>query len=245
MMALIGGLWLGAIYLGIDVRHVAYLALAESNLMEKVPENMRPEVPESERGPSQAELAKSVQNELVALRHEITSLRDTHPAQAETKVPETTAATTANPEELTKRATLEYWQKLYDVVHRQATLQVGAESAATEGNATKVAALKARISRFSGSAIRALPTTNVDPAAAEFGTALADWYETGASVYDEAVQVWESPARGDAKEQLTTAWDQKQTQYQNEGRLLVDRATGIRDSLVRRFGDGFEPIVGF
>ena len=27
LMALVGGIWLGAIYLGVDVRHVAYVAL--------------------------------------------------------------------------------------------------------------------------------------------------------------------------------------------------------------------------
>lgn len=246
LMALIGGVWLGAIYLGIDVRRVAYLALSESDLMEKVPENLRPDVPESERGPSQAELAKSVQQELVALRHEITTLRDTQESQAETKVPtlEATTAAIAGKDDLAKQATVEYWQKLFEVVHRQATLQVGAESAATEGNATKVAALKARISRLSASAIRALATASVDPAATEVGADIADWYDTAASVYDEAVGAWESPARGDAKQQLMAAWERNQTQLENEGRLLVDRAAGVRDSLVRRFGEGFEPILG-
>lgn len=247
LMALVGGIWLGAIYLGIDVHHVAYVALAESDLMEKVPENLRPEVPDSEKGPSQAELAQSVQHELVALRHEITALRDSQVAQDADAVPslESTTNALADANDQAQQATLEYWQKLIDVVHRQATLQVGAESAATEGNATKVAALKARISRFTASAIHSLTTTNVDPSAAKFGADLAGWYEASAAVYEEAVQVWESPARGDAKQQLTAEWDRKETQNQNEGRLLLDRAKAVRDSLERRFGEGFEPIAGF
>ncbi len=247
LMALVGGLWLGAIYLGINVKHVAYFALAESDLMEKVPENLRPEVPESEKGPSQAELAKGVQSELVALRHEITALRNSQETQEAADVPslESTTTASASADDEAKQATLDYWQKLVDVVERQATLQVGAESSANESNATKVAALKARISRFTASGIRSLTTKNVDPAAAKFGADLADWYEASATVYDEAVQVWESPARGEAKEQLTAEWDRKETQNQNEGRLLLDRAKAVRDSLERRFGEGFEPIARF
>jgi hypothetical protein len=62
--------------LGIDVHHVAYVALSESDLLEKVPEQWRPEVPESAAGaPSSRELAKTVQNELVSLREEISALR--------------------------------------------------------------------------------------------------------------------------------------------------------------------------
>ena len=212
--------------------------------MDKMPDGWRPEVPESAKTPSPAELAASVQNELAALRHEITSLRDTQQTETEASVPplEATTATSADATSRAKQASLDYWNRLYDVVHRQATLQIDAESAATEGNATKVAALKGRISRFSASAIRALPTTDVDDAAAKLGQELANWYENGANLYDKAVQVWESPARGQAGDQLTQDWEKTQVQHQNEGRLMTDRATAVRDSLTRRFGEGFPPL---
>ena len=42
-LALVGGLWLGAIYLGVDVRQATYVALADSKLMDTVPESWRPE----------------------------------------------------------------------------------------------------------------------------------------------------------------------------------------------------------
>jgi hypothetical protein len=243
LMALVGGIWLGAIYLGVDVRHIAYVALDESKMIDKMPEGWRPEEAASEKTPTPAELAASVQNELAALRHEITSLRDTQ-AEAEVSVPplETTTAAIADATARAKQASLDYWTRLFDVVHSHAALQVDAESAASEGNATKVAALKGRISRFSASAIRALPTAEVDATATKLGQELADWYENGANLYDKAVQVWESPARGQAGDQLTQDWEKTQVQHQNEGRLMTDRATAVRDSLTRRFGEGFAPL---
>ncbi len=237
LMALVGGVWLGAVYLGVDVRHVAYVALAESEWMDKVPEQWRPAEPATKNAPSSAELAASVQNELVALRHEVTALRNSRHAQS-------AAIETANTNELAKNATLEYWTRINDIVHSQAALQLDAESAASEGNATKVAALKGRISRFSAGAIRALPTANVDPAAVTLGKELAAWYEAGAGLYDQAVQIWESPVRGQAGQQVTQEWEQAQAQHRNERQLLNDRVAAVRDSLNRRLGAGFAPLAG-
>jgi hypothetical protein len=244
LMALVGGVWLGAVYLGVDVRHVAYVALADSELLEKVPENWRPIEPVSENAPSQKELAESVQNELVALRHEITALRTTRHTQSPAQVSVSSTGATQNADQFAKEASLEYWARLNDIVHSQATLQLDAESAATKGNATKVAALKGRISRFSASAIRALPTANVDPAAVSLGKELATWYENGAELYDQAVQIWESPARAQSGQQVTQEWEQGQAQHRNEGRLLAERVAAVYDSLTRRFGDGFAPLAG-
>ena len=41
VIAVIGGAWLGALYLGVDVNKVAYTALAQSDLLDKVPAKWR------------------------------------------------------------------------------------------------------------------------------------------------------------------------------------------------------------
>jgi hypothetical protein len=244
LMALVGGIWLGAIYLGIDVQKTAYVALSESQLMDKVPEKWRPVDPAAKDAPSSAELTKQVQNELVALREEITSLRDSQQSQPTTLAEKTTSAATTDADQQARQASLAYWSRINEIVHRQATLQYEAESAATTDIAAKVATLKARISRFSADAIRALPAANVDPAALKLGNELATWYDNGADLYDQAVQVWESPARTQAGQPVTQEWDRMQVQHQNEQRLLESRVAAVRDSLIRRFGDGFAPLAG-
>jgi hypothetical protein len=249
LIALVGGAWLGAIYLGIDVRHVAYVALSESELMEKVPEQWRPAEPAPAEGaPTPAQLAEAVQEELVALRHEITALRTTRhtPPAAGTNPSPTVAAVpeSADAHQLAKQASLDYWSRIHDIVRGQAALQLDAESAATEGNATKVAALKGRISRFSSRAIRAIPTNHVDPAAVALAKELAQWYENGGLLYDQAVQIWESPARGQSGPQITKEWEHARLQHRNESRLLGDQIAAVRDSLTRRFGEGFAEIAG-
>jgi hypothetical protein len=243
LFALIGGIWLGAVYLGIDVHRVAYVALAESELMEQVPEQWRPAPPAPTEGaPTPAELAEALQGELVALRHEITALRTTRHEPAAHTAPATNALTpptAVDEEQFTKQASLDYWTRLQDIVRGEAALQRDAESAATENNATKVAALKGRIDRFAASAIRALPTVDVDTSAVALARELAQWFEDGAVLYDQAVQIWESPSRGQGSPQVTQDWEQARLQHRNEGRLLSDRVAAVRDSLTRRFGEGF------
>jgi hypothetical protein len=78
LCAVVGGAWLGAMYLGVDVRHVAYSALKESKLLDRVPEKWRPASPDAKPGaeaPTPEQLAQHVEHELIALRQEITALR--------------------------------------------------------------------------------------------------------------------------------------------------------------------------
>ena len=242
LMALVGGAWLGAIYLGIDVRHMAYVALSESELIEKVPERWRPAAPEGAKGaPTSAELAHAVQNELASLRGEISDLRTTN----ETRQPGTVSKVSAaeNNDDLAKQQTTSYWNRIHEIVSEHSALQMAAETAATEGSATKLAALKARINRFAASALRAVPTENVDKAAVALSKELADWHERSGELYDRAVSLWESAARTQGGA-ITKDWEFAQLQLRNEARLMGDKFSAVRDSLSRRFGEEFREIPG-
>jgi hypothetical protein len=234
------------LYLGVDVRHLAYTALKDSQLLDRVPEKWRPASPDLKHGaeaPTPEQLARHVEEELVALRQEITALRtsrDTSPNRSSKTEPAGEAGNSQSESgRSVKGLSLAYWTRLCDIVRDETALQADAESAATQGNATQVAALKSRVCRFASSAIQAIPTEGVDPAATEFGKQLGQWYDHGSDLYDEAVRIWESPARGQDGHPLTEAWGQTKAQHRNEERLLNERGVVVRDSLVRRFGDEF------
>lgn len=244
LMALVGGAWLGAIYIGIDVHRLAYVALTESDLLEKVPEDWRPQPPEGfADAPTPAELAQAVQGELVALRHEITALRSERDPADSLQVATSNGgvhATSDNSSRSAQRETcLAFWNRLAEIVRDELALQFDAESAASDGNATKVAALKGRISRFASTAIAAVPTEGVDPAEIQLSQELAGWYERGGELYEKAVRIWESPSRGQSGHTLTKDWEQAHLQHLNEGKLLREKVAAVRDSLTRRFGSGF------
>jgi hypothetical protein len=246
LCALVGGAWIGALYLGVDARHVAYVALKDSQLLDRVPEKWRPASPDVKQGaeaPTPEQLTRHVEEELVALRQEVAALRTSRdtsldaPNVARPTGGATTFRTDSQP--TSKDRSIAYWTRLNDIVRDETALQVDSESAATQGNATQVAALKARVCRFASSAIQAIPTEAADPVATEFGKQLTKWYDHGGDLYEEAVRIWESPARGQNGHPLTDAWNESKAQHYNEGRLLNERGSVVRDSLVRRFGDEF------
>lgn len=244
LMALVGGVWLGAIYLGVDLHKVAYLALSESKLMDQVPDAWRPEVPESEQAPSREELTESVKNELVALREEISSLRDAQPKDstaAATNDRQNSANSADEPERTAQQATVEYWNRLGKIARNRHSLQQEAEKSATADNAAKVAKLKARISRLSVNAIYALPTKGVDSSLVAFSRELADWYESGAVLNEDAIQIWGSGSQGN-NPQLANEWQRAHAQFENEGRLLQGRADAIRGALTQHYGLDIPPI---
>src|SRR3954454_14153650 len=72
--AVIGGAWLGALYLGVDVRHLAFTALSQAQLLDKVPAELRP-VDSTEKVMTREQLLNTLHEELGSLRNQITTLR--------------------------------------------------------------------------------------------------------------------------------------------------------------------------
>jgi hypothetical protein len=246
LLGIIGGVWLGAVYLGLDLKHAAYVALAETDLLEKFPENWRPEVPaDAPRKPTSAELAESVQKELLSLHGEIAALRSKEDSPHISAIdPRTTAGSEpamSDRVSFAKRQTIAYWNRLHEVIGEQAFLQRSAESGTSGDAATKLAAMKARIHRFAARAILAIPTEDVDHLAQNLGQELADWYERAAANYEQAVMVWETPSRR-ADDPVAKDWEFAQIQIRNEGRLLSDKLAATRDALSRHFAHEFPDI---
>jgi hypothetical protein len=238
------------LYLGVDVRHIAYVALKDSQLLDRVPQKWRPAAPDAKQDgerPTPEQLAQHVEQELVALRQEVSALRSSRdgstgaPSKGESSGGEATA--TAKSGSVEKEHSLAYWSRLSDIVRDQSALQDDSESAATQNNATQVAALKARVCRFASSAIHAIPTDGVDSTATEYGQQLAEWYDHGAELYEKAVRIWQSPARDQDGQPLAEGWDESKAQHRNEERQLSERGAVVRDTLVGRYGTEF-PALG-
>src|SRR3954471_22350502 len=79
--AVVGGAWLGALFLGVDVRHLAFTALSESKLLDKVPADFRPANP-NEKIMTREQLLTTLHEELGSLRNQIATLRTGNAAGA-------------------------------------------------------------------------------------------------------------------------------------------------------------------
>jgi hypothetical protein len=236
-IAVIGGAWLGALYLGVDVRHLAFSALSQAQLLDKMPPELRPVNP-NEKLMTREQLLTTLHEELGSLRNQITSLHSGGAAGAATD-----AAGDREPNSAvlmpTKEKTLAYWQRLSEIATGEGQLQRDAESAFTADNAAKVFAIKGRISRFSAKAVEAVPTQEVDESVIRFGRQLGLWYDRAGELYEKAVRIWETPIGQQARTQLNNEWKGADDQHRSEGRLLNEKATAVRGSMSRIYGAEF------
>jgi hypothetical protein len=234
--ALVGGAWLGALYLGVDIRHLAVTALSQAQLLDKMPPELRPVDP-NEKVMTREQLLATLHEELGSLRNQITSL---HTGSAAGQAG-TTGDREQNSAELmpTKEKTFAYWQRLNEIAIGESQLQRDAESAFNADNAAKVFAIKGRISRFSAKAVEAVPTQEVDESVVRFGRQLGLWYERAGELYEKAVRIWETPIGQQARAQLNDEWKRADDQHHSEGRLLSDKAAAVRGSMSRIYGTDF------
>jgi hypothetical protein len=236
-IALVGGAWLGALYLGVDVRHLAFSALSQAKLLDKMPAELRPLDP-NEKVMTREQLLTTLHEELGSLRNQITSLRGGGGVGQATE-------TAANGEPIsaellpTKEKTLAYWQRLNEIAIGEGQLQRDAESAFNADNAAKVFAIKGRISRFSAKAVQAVPTQEVDRSVVRFGRQLGLWYDRAGELYEKAVRIWETPIGQQARAQLNEEWKRADDQHRSEGRLISDKASAVRGSMSRIYSTEF------
>lgn len=235
-IAVVGGAWLGALYLGVDVKNVAYTALSESKMLEKMPPEWRPEGPQ-DKAMTREQLLTTLREELGSLRNQIGALQSgkNENAAGQPQNPDADAAAQLP----TKEKTVAYWSRLNEIAMGEAALQKDAESAFNAANAAKVFAIKGRISRFAAKAVDAVPTWAVDDSAVRFGRQLGLWYDHGGELYEKAVRIWETPIGPQARTQLNDEWKHSDQHHHNEAKLLHEKAAAVRGSLGRVYGEEF------
>jgi hypothetical protein len=225
--AVVGGIWLGLLSMGVNVQHLAHSALSQADLMETLPEGWRPAAP-MDKAMNREQVVANLRDELGTLQTEIASLRAAGDEAHNSRRPNNTIA-------VPKQKTLAFWRRLSKIALNESMLQQEAELTFDESNAAKVFAVKARISRFAAKAVDAIPNQGAHPSVVEFGQQLRDWYDSAGDLYERAVQIWESPS-AQTRAQLNKDWRRAELQQRNEARLLFDRAAAVRGSLGRQFG---------
>lgn len=240
------GVWLGAHFLGVDLGAAAYTALADEKVVDKLPEGWRPAPPAGMEPPSPEEQAAELHEELTQLRQEVEELQHGVDESDAGDLPAGDVSASAGNEdsELAARRqhTLALWSRLGSVRAEVEELQQSAEWAVTEQNVWKVLEIYHRSYQYGAKAVRATMGDGVDPQAWKFADQLASWYEQGADLYGEAMQVWQGqhlPPQGLSSDELLA---QVRKQHVNEGLLLFQKGARLRDVLIRRYQVAFPDI---
>jgi hypothetical protein len=238
IIAIVGGALLGAMYLGVDVKQVAYKALSDAELLEKMPADWRPDDPR-EKGVTREQLLATLRDELGSLRREISALRGGSLSGEAAEHALGVSATGEDPAPTTKEETLAYWERLNEIAQSEAQLQKDAETTFSNSNAAKIFAIKGRVSRFAAKSVEAVPKKGVDESVVKFGRHLGLWYDRAGELYERAVRIWETPIGQQARIQLNEEWKRSDLQHRNESTLLYEKAAAVRSSVSRIFGAEF------
>ena len=234
LIAIAGGLWIGATYFGLDLHSLAYTALDESNALDSLPEEWRPPAPQGHPSQlSEEEVASALQHEMVALRHEIAALRGVSPSDA--------AAESVPPN---AGQTKEFWDRLRNIAKDEAALQLDSQAAASDANSDRVFALRSRVSRFASNAVDAIPTEGVDGELQLLGKDLSAWYIRASNHYHRGAELWSDRNAQASSAKFTEGWETADRQLQNEAQLLRNKAEAVRASLSRNYRGNFAAFGG-
>lgn len=236
------GVWLGARYLGLDLHAAAYTALSEADVMDQLPPEWQLAPPEGMEpiSPEQESLALSV--ELDELRSEVANLKEAKSDSDAANAPESAAE--LSPALLERgQQTLAFWSQLGSIRNEVDRLQDSTQGALNEQNVYKVLEIRQRAYQYGAKAVKMAERDNVDPQALQFADQLQAWYQHGADMYGEAVNVWQTqhlPAGSLTSDQLLA---QVQQQHDNESRLLFQKSERLGEVLFRRYQLAF-PAIG-
>lgn len=241
ILAVAGGVWLGARYLGLDLHAAAYSALSETAMLEKLPEDWQPAPPPGMKPLTLEQQAIALSAELDALRTDVAQLNDgTDPEMEGLRVD---PANNLPPELLARRQhTLAFWSQLGGIRDEVNRLQASADDALDQHNVYKVLEIRRRAYQYGAKAVKVAMTDEVDPQALQFAEQLMHWFEHGAELYAEAMKVWQGgqvPVGGLSNDQLL---DQVQQQHDNEALLLFQKSGRLCEVLFRRYQVAFPEI---
>ena len=236
--AMCAGVWLGAEYLDVKVNDLAYTALDEAELLQQVPEELRPHKPGCPTGdcPEQTaeEHAEVLRNELQRLRGEAVALRKA--AAGNIQALETVLTSSAlEHNKLRRDRTIAYWERLCEVAKSVTYLHDEVAVAPNSNTTGHVLDLRRRAYEYGERAITSISSDDVDEQAVESGQRLTLWYQNGQKLYQQASAVWEGRTVDNPAALNQSTLMKIQQQHQNEARLIQEKASRVSEVLSRRY----------
>lgn len=189
LLAVAGGVWIGASYVGLNLNQAAYDALDETELLTRIPEDWRPVNPECPDGdcPSEEEVRsgqlQELRSQLDGLRSEvdlITGGVEPLPQGESTLTDELRAA---------RDTTLPYWNSLREVVTEVTALQARVAPLREAEQYARGLSVRRRAMEYGLDAVKLLDPEGVDPQAVEAAGRVAEWFEHGAETIGSAVEI--------------------------------------------------------
>jgi hypothetical protein len=250
--AMVGGVVLGSMYLGVDVKEMAYAGLERAQLIEPRKAAQEAAVASTTIDASQGE---PVAEAVAAPKTPATSVEvvaapaetPADPAPAEAATPTAATPTDSAPEptgaaaffaredlitdEQRRVLTLEYWAALRTCMSDEVCDRIPAVDA--EGNWQLFDYLTGRKDGHAkaAAAITALDPRGVDDHVLAYGEKAHAWHEDGAKLFGRAVALLTDAPTAQLSGPFAQSWQSASTQHRMEARLLVEKEKAVESYL--------------
>ena len=244
LLAVAGGLWIGAQYYNVDLNGAAYQALDETQLLEKLPPDWRPPNPDCPNGdcPDPAEVRAAEEARLTAklkeLQFEVARLSTgeagaADPAQS-TSLTESDIAT--------RELTQAYWQSLTRIVFEVSAIQnVVAPYAGTELQ-SRALAVRRRSLEYGHEATNLLDIEGVDPEAVATGVRVSEWFAQSAAQLNTALELKTRQPVGNRSVSAADVWAQTEAELQKRTELVHRKSQETSAYLSSKYFADFPPL---
>lgn len=245
LVAVAGGVWIGASYVGLDLHDAAYTALDETELLTQIPEDWRPEDPDCPSGdcPAPEELRAieqaTLQLELDDLRLEVarlasaTEFSDSGQMEGGKLSPE---------QQVVRDRTLAFWQHLTGIVTEVTAIQhrvtpfVGTEQHA------RALSVRRRALEYGQRATQLLNTEGVDPEAMATGARVSEWLGQAAETLQTAVDLRGFQAVDGRAVPAADVWAQTEAELRMRNELVRRKSAETATYLATLYFVEFPPL---
>lgn len=269
LAAVSAGAWLGALYLEVDLREAWNLAAGKAGFTqfeieideaeaESADEKAEP-LDDKEGQQLQQEVLEKVDaadtatnREIEQLRKALERLESSQKAGAESPkieqghdeqvAPRSSTTDNVSSKNAVGKRTLAYWNQLNQIMLKEEQLRQAPSDGLTAANTGAFLAARGKASRFAASAMRKLPAKNVDPIVANLARGIADWYEQGAKLNDQAMHLFVKADPATRRGPLGQSWSTAEKQHQNEVKLLNRRGDTVRRQMIIKYGLAFPDL---
>jgi hypothetical protein len=245
LIAVAGGVWIGAQYYNVDLNGAAYQALDESQLLERIPPDWRPPNPDCPNGdcPDPAEVRAAGEARLAAqfteLQFEVARLS----GGVDEDLSEVRASSSLSESDVAMRdRTLSYWQGLTRIVFDVSSIHnIVAPYAGTDLQ-SRALAVRRRSLEYGHEAIDLLEIEGVDPQAIATGVRVSEWFAQSAQKLTTALELKTRQPVGDRSISAADLWAQTEAELQKRTELVQRKSQETSAYLTSKYFTEFPPL---
>lgn len=245
LVAVAGGVWIGATYVGLDLQGAAYQALDETELLTQIPEDWRPTNPDCPNGdcPDPEEVReeerRGLRAEFQELKFEVARLA----GGVEHVSPEQQDGAKLSPDEqLVRDRTTAYWQELSRIVFEVTSIQQRVVPFAGSEQHSRAIAIRSRALEYGQQAIQLLNHDGIDTEALATGVRVGEWLGQGSETLQTAIDLRGHQAIGGRSVPAADVWAQTEAELRMRTELVRRKSAETSTYLTTRYFAEFPPL---